>query len=430
MRVPDRTLDVLADEYARRFHPALRPRRMIGREAEFPLVDEDGMAGDVRRLWEPLLARGGFVPQYDDPHEPTLIEALVGDEGTVEIEVGLGTVELVVGPCEDLWQLEQQSQRLLRRVADAAHHVGMRLLGFGIQPRSRASAGLMTPKRRYESLARAAGPAWRHFTTTAADQVHVDTTRGEVVDAVNTFNLLSGPLIALTANSSVVAGRPSRFVSGREGLLAGLGEDRTGMIPGPVTSIRGWVENICRLPCYVLRRNGGFEVYNRPFEEYLAAHGPDLDAYLWHEHYTWNTARPRSHRSTVEIRSACQQPHDAALVVAAVALGWAETLPDVRDFLHDRMADPWAAMQRYRQAVIIGGLRAAEPVEDLLERLLQIAERGLGRRGRGEEAFLAPLWQRFESRASPGEIARALVRARGVGALVGASAYRGRPVLG
>ena len=29
---------------------------------------------------------------------------------------------------------------------------------------------------------------------------------------------------------------------------------------------------------------------------------PDIDAYLWHEHYTWNSARPRARNSTLEIR--------------------------------------------------------------------------------------------------------------------------------
>ena len=54
------TVAVLAGQYAARFRETLRPLRMIGREAEFPLVYPDGRAGDVFRLWEPLLAKGGF----------------------------------------------------------------------------------------------------------------------------------------------------------------------------------------------------------------------------------------------------------------------------------------------------------------------------------------------------------------------------------
>ena len=418
------TVAVLAGQYAARFRETLRPLRMIGREAEFPLVYPDGRAGDVFRLWEPLLARGGFETRYDDPQTRTVIVALTGAGGTIEVEVGRATVELVLGPYEDLWQLAEGTHRLLRQVAEVAHEVGMRVLGFGIQPRTRPSAALMTPKRRYRYLAQAAGEAWWHFTTTASDQVHVDITRAEIADAVNTLNLLSAPLIALTANSSVYAGRPGHYLSGREGLLGALGADRAGMTPRAFVSVEEFVAYICHYPCYVLRRGGGFREYNRPFTEYLRRHGPDIDAYLWHEHYTWNSARPRAHTSTMEIRPACQQPHDASLVVAALGLGWVEALGELRGFLADAVTDPWATLRQYRRAAIVQGLRATEPVKGFVEEVLRIAERGLRQRGRSEESFLEPLWRRLDQRTTPGDLARGIMRSKGMAALIDAASYQ------
>lgn len=423
MGAPRRIFTGLAEQYAARFRETPRPIRMIGREAEFPVVYADGRAGDVLSLWEPLLAGNGFVPQYDDPETRKLIVALGANDEKIEVEVGRATVELALGPYEDLWQLEVGSRRLLRRVAEVADQVGMRVLGFGIQPRSRASPALMTPKRRYAYLARAAGPAWWHLTTTASDQVHVDITRAEIVDAVNVLNLLSAPLIALTANSSVYAGRPGRYLSGREGLLGSLGEDRAGMTPRPFASVEEFIRYICHYRCFVLRRDGGFRQYNRPFEEYVQRHGPDLTAYLWHEHYTWNSARPRAQHSTVEIRPACQQPHGEPLLVAALALGWVEALAEARAFLSDAFPDPWTVMRRYRRDAIIHGLRAKEPVNRFVEGVLRIAEIGLQRRGRGEESFLRPLWDRVEQRTTPGDRARDLVRSQGVAALIDAASY-------
>jgi len=102
MRRQQDTVAVLAGQYAARFRETLRPLRMIGREAEFPVVYPDGRAGDVFRLWEPLLARGGFEARYDDPQTRTVIVALTGADGTIEVEVGRATVELVLGPYEDL----------------------------------------------------------------------------------------------------------------------------------------------------------------------------------------------------------------------------------------------------------------------------------------------------------------------------------------
>ena len=173
----------------------------------------------------------------------------------------------------------------------------------------------------------------------------------------------------------------------------------------------------------VLRHNGVFRQYNRPFEEYLRRHGPDIDAYLWHEHYTWNSARPRALNSTIEVRPACQQPHEDPLVVAALALGWVEALAEVRAFVEDALADPWTSMQRYRREAIVHGLRSREPVERFVEGTLRIAEAGLRGRGRGEEQFLRPLWNRLEQRKTPGDRARDLVRSQGVAALVDAACY-------
>ncbi len=423
MRGLQHTYAALTEQYAARFRRTLRPIRMIGREAEFPIVYPDGRAGDVSQLWKPLLARGGYVPRYDDPDTHRLIVALKGPDGTVEVEVGRATVELVLGPYEDLWQLAEGSTRLLRDVGDAARQVGMRVLGLGIQPRSRSSPALMTPKRRYAYFAKAVGRAWWHFTATAADQVHVDISRSEIVDAVNTLNLLSAPLIALTANSSVYAGRPGRYLSGREGLLGTLGENRAGMTPRPFQSLEEFVRYICHYRCYVLRRNGSFRLYNRPFEPCLRDHGPDLDAYLWHEHYTWNSARPRPHNSTVEIRPACQQPHAEPLVVAALALGWVEARAEVQAFLEDALPDPWRTLRRYRRAAIMHGLRAQEPVTRFVESVLRLAEGGLRRRGRGEESILRPLWERLEGRTTPGDRTREMMRLEGVAALIDGTSH-------
>src|SRR5713101_814886 len=92
------TYAALTEQYAARFRRTLRPIRMIGREAEFPIVYPDGRAGDVSQLWKPLLARGGYVPRYDDPDTHRLIVALKGPDGTVEVEVGRVILEVVLGP--------------------------------------------------------------------------------------------------------------------------------------------------------------------------------------------------------------------------------------------------------------------------------------------------------------------------------------------
>ncbi len=414
----------LADRLAGHFPDGRRGPRRIGREAEFPLVWPDGRAGDIALLWEPLLGERGARSSYDDPAGRDLIVRVDFPDAAYEAEMGRATAEVVVPPQDDLFALEAATRTALTRLRRAAESRGMVLLGYGIQPRTPGGPGLMTPKRRYLALSRAAGRPWMHFTSTASDQVHVDITRGELLPAINGMNLLSPVIIALTANSPVYAGHRGRFLSGREGLLAALGAERHGMTPREFTSLEDFVGFVCAQTCYVLPAGRRFVSYRRPFTSYLAAratHRPQTawQTYLWHEHYVWNSARPRVQYATIEVRPACQQPPDEPMAAVALCLGLVESLPEARAFLHERLGqDPWPAMRSYRRAAVRGGPRAREPIPGLLAGLVALAEAGLRGRGRGEERFLQPIYRRLESRTVPADRALRLFDQGGVPAIV------------
>ncbi|MGH2404548.1 MAG: glutamate-cysteine ligase family protein [bacterium] len=379
----------------------------------------DGRAGDVSLLWEHLLTDGKAHITYDDPNGRGMIERV--DLGLVgyEVEMGRATVEVVLPPAVDLHELETVSADAIGRLVRVAAARGMLVLGYGIQPRTPRSSRLMTPKRRYRALYRAVGRAWLHFTTAASDQVQVDICRGELMDAVNVLNVLSGPIIALTANSSVYAGRPGRFASGREGLLASLGGHRHGMTPRRFFSLEEFMAFICGQTCYVLKQDGRYVRYGRPFTSYLAAHGPDLDAYLLHEHYTWNSARPRAQHGTIEVRPACQQPPDEPLAASALCLAFVETMPEIWAYLCEQVGpDPWPAMAAYRRNAIRLGVRAPEPVPGFLAGLVELAEHALRRRGRGEEQYLRAISDRLETRTLPADRAARIFREGGGRTLV------------
>jgi glutamate--cysteine ligase len=426
MRPSDPLIASIAEQYESRFRETLGPIRKVGREAEFPVVRPDGRAGDVSLLWEPLLAQGGLTPHYDDPGTRRLLVEASGPGLMVAIEVGRGTVELSLGPYEDLWQLQAGFNQALARVIEAAHDRGMLLLGFGIQPRTPASAGLMTARRHYQALYRAVGTPWLRLTTTASDQLHVDITRTEIPQAVNWMNLLSGPIIALCANSSVYAGRPGRFQAGREARLAELGPQRYGMPSRLFYSAKEWIEYLGEFRCFVLPESGGFRRVNRPFSEVLTVEGQRgtsfeqlYQYFLWHEHYVWNSARARVAHSTIEIRPACQQPPGESMAANALILGWVEALDEVRAFLSSALGpEPVPAMVRYRRAAVHEGLGATEPRSGLLGALVEISRAGLKSRGRGEERLLAPIDQRLASGQAPGQRAQQILRQSGMDALL------------
>lgn len=408
----------LAARYAAAFPEETPGWRRVGREAEYPVVTADGAAADLQGVFARLAA----LPDHGPLREGDL---WVGATGPVPylLEVGRGTIELVLPPADDLVTLRAVHRAAVGRLVAAATAEGLRVLGFGIQPLTPATDQLMAPKQRYGVMLRRMGPGWLGFTTTASDQVHVDVGRDEVIAVTNLVNLLAPVTLALCGNSSVRDGAAAEIV-GREPMLAGVfpEDHRSGMLPRPVRDLNGWVSRLARLPYLQVRTPTGAQALDVPFAEWLDRN-PDPDA-GWaglqhHERYIWNSGRPRSLIATVEVRAACQQPwadHDAA---AALGLGMVQAWPEIDALLRTRLGhDPWPAMRAWHPAAVALGLDAPEPAPGLLLELLERVTVALARRGRGEEALISPLFARLEAKANPGQVARDVFLAGGLPALI------------
>jgi gamma-glutamylcysteine synthetase len=415
--VADPAAPELAERFARCFPRRARAPRWVGREAEYPLVTPDGRAGDASRLWPMLLEEGGCEPIRDVPPggEPGAVVGVRGDGWELLVEVGRCTVELVTGPRPSLFELSRDHERALTRILPAVRRAGLRLLGFGIQPRTPPTRSLLSPKRRYPYLVEATASRWLSWCVTASDQVHVDAGRDDLVALTNVMNALSGSVIALTANSSVYRGRPGRFASGREGLMSNVtGEPyRHGAVPRAFADLEDYVRFVLGFRCLFLPDGRG---------DYRLAYGPlgglhgdaGFDRFLFHDHYWWPSARPRARIGTVEVRPACQQPAGASWAPAALATGLAEAHREAAALIDDRLgSDHWPALLRYRAHAVRDGVRAAEPAPRFLGDVLEVAATGLRRRGFGEERLLDPLRRRVERRAGPADEARRLARGSG-----------------
>ncbi len=426
--IVDRALEEITGSFAAGFPAKAPPLRTVGREAEFPLVRPDGRAGDVFRLWPLFLEQGDCEPIYDRGTDGS--ELIVGVETknwSCVIEVGKATAELSVGPRPTLHELALDMDEALLRLKDVVRRAGFRLLGFGIQPRTPASLRLLTPKLRYLALLEAIGPQWLKFCVTAADQVQVDMGQNDLVRQMNLINAASGAIIALTANSSVYGGRAGRFASGREGLAANMVNEpcRHGSSPRPHADLEEYVRFLAGLRCLCLPDgDGGFKQVGEPFTDYLRREPPARDPeaayeeFLFHEHYIWPSARPRARIGTLEIRPACQQPAGSTWVPSALALGLVEAADEVESYLESELGERhWDALLRYRELAVRHGLDAPEPAPRFLETLLDLIGGGLRRRGRKEEAFLAPVYDLLDQWSGPASRARKLFGEGGIATL-------------
>ncbi len=415
------SIDHLATTFTSYFPPEPTGPRTVGREAEYPVVTATGEAADIRRLWEPLLASGDFTAQHDGNDPTRLIVGLENDEASYSLEVGLGTVEVITGPCANLFELQAAHEAAMRRLLAAAAPLDYRVLGYGIQPLTPPTLDLLSPKQRYLVLNEVMEEAWLWFTITASDQVQIDICRPELVRMINFGNLIAPVIVALCANSPIWHRQASPFLSAREGHVgqAYAGRYRYGMNERPFADVTDFIETMSRETCLMLRENTYYFPYNRPFLTYLTEHGPDFPAYLIHEHYTWNSARARTHHATIELRPACQQPWSEHMAAAALGLGLIEAASAIEPYLEQLFGtEVWLTLRAYQQQVIAQGLAAPQPAPNFLQQLVSMAAAALRERGQGEEVFIKPIFDRLAIGTNPAQEARQIFEREGLTALL------------
>lgn len=416
-------LDALGDRFEACFPAGTPEWRTLGREAEFPVVNDDGSAADVSRLLPLLHAADATLKEK---REGDMLVALKNERVEYTLEVGRGTLEVVVGPAQDLHELQGLHDAARGPLLAAAAELGVHVLGYGIQPLTPATPGFMTPKERYGVLLETIGAPWLWFTLTASDQVHVSIGRDELVGATNLCNLLAPVTVALCANSPVFDGAPCGAVSAREHQMGEILANtyRHGMPGGPDADARALVNRLGAQELLVLRRDGHIQAGSGTYAEHLARiGGPDAPEawhdFLLHEHYIWNTARPRSAIGTLELRAACQQPLHESGAAAALGAGMVCAWRELQAFVDAELGeDAWPAMRAWHAQAIAHGLAADEPVPDLIAGVLDRCAAALDARGRDEGRLLAPLRSRLAARQNPAQAALAALAEGGMPALV------------
>jgi len=425
--IGDAAIDHLSDRFSSHF-PVARPTwRTVGREAEYPVVSADGNFVDISRIWPHLAG-----PDLQVKREGGLIVEMSGQDFSYIAEVGRGTIEITCGPADDLHAIKATHEIAVARLVAAAAKEDAYVLGYGVQPSAQATPSLMSPKARYQALLERMGPGWLWFALTASDQVHVDICREEIIPMTNLGNLMASLTIALCANSSVYHREDSGHCSGREHAMGGIfsSDGRHGMPLRPYSSVREMVQLLAAQPYLLRREEGLLKPCQDTFLEYVERESLDSEAlwsaYLLHEHYIWNSARPRAAQATVELRSACQQPWSEHMVAAALGLGIVEAGSVLMDFCEAALKehsdgqpfDTWEVLRTWHTMVVRDGLAAPQPCPGFIEGALSVIQGALVQRARGEEVYLQPLWDRLTARQNPAQSVQSVFKDAGIAALV------------
>lgn len=410
----------LAKQFEAKFRENLRGPRTIGREAEYTIVKENGEAANAFELL-PLLKEGGhFKLLYDNFPNENLLVGLESPAVSYSTEVGRGTIEVITGPCPTLFELKERHEAAMKPLLAACKKLKYTVLGFGIQPVTPAIATLMSSKQRYQVLLDVIGKDWLYFCITSSDQAQVDIKRSEIIKLTN-FGILMAPVVIALCGNSSVCGNEQGYISHREGLKKSLfpKERRHGMIDRPYNNVLDFVSRLCEKTCLMLKEDGKYVAVNEPLVNVLKKHGANLDIFLMHDHYFWNSARARSAHSTVEIRPACQQPWADHMVVSALVLSLIEGADEIQGYIDSELgSESWRILNDYHNEAVKFGLAARQPRQGFLLNIMTLAYKALSRRGLGEEEFLKPLFERLKEQLNPGQKAKKIYQEKGLDALI------------
>lgn len=381
----------------------------VGTEMEKLVLDaETGEAAPYRRI-EALLQRLEDMGGWRGIREEGNLIALLGERSSLTLEPG-GQLELSGRLCPDIHCCHDDFSRHIAQIAGEARALGLCFLGLGAQPFTPLEQIAWVPKARYRVMGpymlKTGDMGQRMMKQSASLQVNLD--YADEADCIAKLRLalaLSPLFYALFANSPLLDGKPTGFLSARGEIWSRTDPDRTGLLPQmfrPGAGYADYVEYALDVPMYFIARDGNFvdlTARRFPFRRYLAEGFEGQRATLadWDLHLS--TLFPEARlRPQIEIRSADSLPPRMTLAVAALIKGLLYD-DDAREEAWSlfRDQDEAALDALYRQSWRLG-LKTPMGKRTLREvaiEILAIARRGLerqqkiNRQGLDESIYLA-----------------------------------------
>lgn len=358
----------------------------------------------IGALLEGLAADSGWEPIMDGPAVIGLADSHGG--GAISIEPG-GQFELSGAPLADLHAGAAELQAHLDAVHKIGGTLGLSFLSLGCSPIwSRAQTPVM-PKGRYQIMANympkvgTMGLDMMFRTTTV--QVNLDfSSEADMVKKMRVGLALQAIATALFANSPVMDGKATGFLSTRAEIWRHTDADRSGLIPFAFESGMGferYADWALDVPMYFVKRGETYhDVAGASFRDLMAgtlAQLPGERATLsdWVNHLSTLFPDVRLKRY-IEMRGADAGP---VPMLNALPAFWVGLLYDdaALEAAWSLVKD-WTAAERQalRDQVPVSGLQTmsrGRSVRDIARDALAIARQGLTARRLGEEVFLDPL---------------------------------------
>lgn len=372
-----------------------RPPERWGVGAEVEKLVLDGQTGEAvsyARI-EALLERLARSGQWQSIREEGRLIGLKGRDSSVTLEPG-GQLELSGALCPDLCCCRGDFCRHVSSIIREAEPLGLLFLGLGVQPFTPLESIDWLPKPRYgvmrAYMLQTGDMGQNMMKQSAGLQVNLDFSDEEdCIDKLRLGQQLSPLFYALFANSPLMNGRPTGFLSTRGEIWSRTDPDRAGLIPRLFHDGAGldtYVDYALDVPMYFIAREkrlldmtGERFTFRRFLAEGFAGYRPILADWDLHLSTLFPEVRLRPQ---IELRSADSLPPGLTLSVAALAKGLlydADARHAVRSLFHSLTTEDLLTVYRQSWRLGLKTPFGRHTLRDLAMEVLTMARKGLAR---------------------------------------------------
>ena len=221
-----------------------------------------------------LLEAGGYTPFRDAPDAPPI--ALTRDNHTLSLEPG-GQFELSGSPARTARAVHAENLAHARMLTEAAQQLGLVPVTLGYRPWGTTADIPWMPKKRYQMMRQTLPVrgklALDMMLMTCTGQVSLDwASEADCARKVTATARLTPLLVALFANSPLVQGKPSGWMSYRSHVWSDVDPTRCGYFPRMLDGTfdyRAYGDWALKAPLLFIRRNGGYATPAMTFGELL-----------------------------------------------------------------------------------------------------------------------------------------------------------------
>ena len=221
-----------------------------------------------------LLEAGGYTPFRDAPDAPPI--ALTRDNHTLSLEPG-GQFELSGSPARTARAVHAENLAHARMLTEAAQQLGLVPVTLGYRPWGTTADIPWMPKKRYQMMRQTLPVrgklALDMMLMTCTGQVSLDwASEADCARKVTATARLTPLLVALFANSPLVQGKPSGWMSYRSHVWSDVDPTRCGYFPRMLDAsfdYRAYGDWALKAPLLFIRRNGGYATPAMTFGELL-----------------------------------------------------------------------------------------------------------------------------------------------------------------